>query len=105
MPKIKLPPPITDRCVALINLGNLLQLFNINLFMRAYDVEQKLTRNDLLIHDVQDIQRLCKAVMDSQEINEFLREDVLALSTILDLFIEAAAAPTMPCGMWAMAEM
>ena len=97
---IRFPPPITEKCIALINLGNLLQIFDINLFMRALQVTRKLNENELFVQDVQDLKLLCSIIIEYTEVNESLREDVKELSLVLDLFINTAASPTMACGMW-----
>lgn len=98
---IALPVPIKLRCFALLNLGNLLQLFDIRLFLRVMEVRQKIANDTLLVHDIQDIRLLCSAVEDSEEINDCLRAEVVELSQILDLFINVASFPSRDCGMWA----
>lgn len=98
---IPLPLPIKLRCYALINLGNLLQLFDIRLYLRVMEVRQKISNDDLRVHDIQDIKLLCAAVRDSEEINDSLRSEVVELSQILDLFINVASFPSRDCGLWA----
>lgn len=102
---VRFPEPITEKCFALIKLGNLLQLFDISLYLRVLDVSDRLRSNQLYIHDVQDIQKLCSAVLECKQINDLLKEDITNLSDILDIFIAVAAAPTMVCGVWANAKM
>lgn len=98
---LKLPLSIVEKCLALINLGNLLQLYDINIFVRVMDVSNKLQRNELYVHDLQSLQFLCNVVKVRDEINETLREDIEALHDILDLFIAASSAPAIACGGWA----
>lgn len=97
---IKLPDPILLRCVSLINLGTIMNIFSINIFMRVLDVKNRLTANELLIQDLQDIKTLCAAISEKDEINELLRADINELSEILELFILVAYSPVRPCGMW-----
>ncbi len=98
---IKLPDPIKLRCYALINLGSMLQLFDITSFVRVIEVRTNIAHECLRVPDLQDIARLCEAVMSAEEVNDSLREEVLELSMIINLFIEVASSPTRPCGMWA----
>lgn len=97
---VPLPHPIQSRCAALINLGKMMNLFSINMFMHVMDVSNRLIANELLIYDLQDLQRLCTEITNSDDINNYLREEIKELSEILDLFITASSAPVRPCGMW-----
>ncbi len=98
---ITLPDTIKLRCYALINLGSMLQLFDINLFMRVIEVRQKMANNCIRIQHLQELIALCKAIIGTEAINDSLRDDIEELSTIINLFIEVASYPTRPCGMWA----
>lgn len=98
---LKLPAIIIEKCLALINLGNLLQLFNINLFVQVMEISNRLQRNNLYIHDLQAIQHLCEVAKEHSDVNDSLRDDIEALHEILDLFINTSAAPTIACGGWA----
>lgn len=97
---INLPDPIKFKCLSLINLGNMLQLFSINLFVRVMDVRQKIDNNTLLVHDLQDIVRLCDTIKKNSQINEDLKKDITELHDILELFINVASFPTRNCGLW-----
>lgn len=97
---IILPDPIKVRCLALINLGNLLHMFGITLFIRVMEVQQKIINDNLLVHDIQDIKRLCDAVKRTDQINDELKKDIEELYNILDLFINVASFPTRSCGLW-----
>ena len=97
---IQLPDPILLRCAALINLGTMMNLFSINMFIHVIDVKNRLNANRLLIQDLQDIQRLGAVVCENTEINDLLRTDIKELSEILELFITVAYSPVRPCGMW-----
>ena len=77
-----------------------MNLFSIDIFMHVMDVRNRLEANQLMIHDLQDFQRLCSEVLKSNQINESLREDIKELSEILDLFITVDYSPVRPCGMW-----
>ena len=97
---IPLPEPIRFRCAALINLGGMMNIFSINMYMHVLDVKNRLMMNELMLQDLQDFQRLCAAIEESGYVNDFLREDVKELSDILDLFIVASYSPIRSCGMW-----
>lgn len=98
---IVLPDPIKIRCYALFNLGSLLQLFDIRLYMRVMEVRQKISNDALLVHDIQDIKLLCCSIRECSEINDLLRAEIVELNDILDLFINVASYPSRHCGMWA----
>ena len=100
---IPLPLPIHARCVALINLGTMMNLFSIQMFMHVMEVNHRLMVNELMIHDLQDFKRLCSAILDSPLINQSLRAEIEELSDILELFITVAYSPIRPCGMWSIA--
>lgn len=97
---ITLPDTIKLRCYALINLGSMLQLFDINLFMRVIEVRQRMTNNCIRIQHLQELDSLCKAIIGTEAINNSLRDDIEELSTVINLFIQMASHPTRPCGMW-----
>lgn len=97
---IKLPAPIQLRCYSMINLGRLMNIFTIDLFMHVIDVRSRLDENNLMIHDLQDFQRLGQEILKSNEINDLLREDIMELIAILDIFITVSYSPIRSCGMW-----
>ena len=97
---IRLSEFITDRCLALLRLGNMLGIFQGDLWTRGIIVTHRLHVNQLFIQDVQDLQRLGDVILESDEIQESLREEILALKSILNVFIHTAAAPAMTCGRW-----
>ena len=97
---IPLPEPIRFRCAALINLGCMMNVFAIGMYMHVMDVRNRLLANELMLQDLQDFQRLCTAIEESGHVNDFLRDDVKELSDILDLFITASYSPIRSCGMW-----
>jgi hypothetical protein len=99
---IKLPLPLQARCVALMNLGSLLQLYSITLFIRVADVHRNIVNDNLTIMDLQDIVRLGEAIQSNDRINDALREDISSLKDIIQMFIDIASHPTRPCGMWDM---
>lgn len=97
---ISLPFPIQSRCISLINLGRMMNLFSINMFMHVMDVYNRLMSNELWIYDLQDLQRLCDEIVKNEAINNYLREDIKELFQILDLFIKVSYTPVRPCGLW-----
>jgi len=97
---IQLPDPIRARCAALINLGIIMNVFTANLFVKLFDVRYRLSKNKMFIHDLQDIYLLATTVCGCEQVNDSLRGDITELSTIIDLFIQAASSPIRPCGMW-----
>lgn len=101
---IKLGVQIQQRCLSLVNLGNIMQLFTIRLFVRAMEVSDRLVENQLFLHDIQDLVLLGSAIKESDMINEHLREDIGLLLEILDLYIQVSSQPTRPCGMLSLAE-
>lgn len=97
---IPLPDPIKARCLALANLGSLLQFYSITEFIKVMEVSNRMRRNALTIFDLQDIKKLCSSISEHEAVNPNLRIEVEELFAILDLFIQAATSPTRPCGMW-----
>lgn len=97
---IGLPPLLLEQCLSLINLGGMLRLYDIRIFMRVIDVHARLARNQLSMLDLMDIKRLCSATMASTVINQMLRDNIDNLSQSIDLFIQAAACPTHACSVY-----
>ena len=97
---IELPDPIRMKCLMVTDFGCLLGIISIDLLPRVACVRDHLLTNKLWIHDLQDLQKLAAAVIDTESLDEILTESVEELDTILELFIEAASSPTRPCGMW-----
>lgn len=98
---IRLPPFLTEQCLALLRLGNMLQIFQeTDIWNRGIAVTQRLNLNQLFIQDLQDIQLLGDVILDNDEINDYLRSEIIALQTILNMFINTAAMPAMACGRW-----
>ncbi len=97
---IPLPDPIKARCIALANLGNLMQLYSINSFIKVMEVSNRLQRDRITIFDLQEIKKLCTIISESELINDNLRTDINELFAIIDLFLQAATVPARPCGIW-----
>jgi hypothetical protein len=97
---IKLPEPLQARCVSLINLGKMLNLFDINLFIRVMDVHRNMISDKLTIMDLQDIVRLCDVINTNDQINELLHIDINEFKDIINMFISVASCPDRSCGMW-----
>jgi hypothetical protein len=97
---IPLPDGIKLRCLSLINLGRMMNLFNIEIFERVANVHCRLLTDQLLMHHIQDLMLLSSIIMDSGEINEYLYEDINELNQILDIFVNVAACPIRSCGLW-----
>lgn len=102
---IKLPEHLQARCVALINLGSLMQLYSITLFIRVMEVHSRLLNDTLTIIDLQDLIKLCDAVKAHPDVNESLQTDIDSLKQIISLFRDVASHATRPCGMWNMVEL
>lgn len=98
---IRFPPFLTEQCLALLRVGTVMQIFNNgDTWTRGIIVTQRLHQNKLFIQDVQDLQLLGDAILESNEINDFLRSEIIALKTILNTFIQVAAMPKFSCGRW-----
>ncbi len=97
---IPLPEPLQCRCVSLINIGSMMRLYSIRLFVHVMDVHQRIIHNKLRVMDLQDLIRLCDAVSNHDQVNDSLKEDIAGLKSILALFIDVASIATRPCGMW-----
>ena len=97
---IELPDPIRMKCLMVTDFGCLLGIISIDLLPRVVSVRDNLLVNKLRIYDLQDLQKLAAAVIDTKCLDQILTESVEELDTILDLFIQAASSPTRPCGMW-----
>jgi hypothetical protein len=102
---IKLPEPLQARCVSLINLGSLMQLYSITLFIRVMEVHARILNDALTIMDLQDLMKLCDAVSEHPDVNDSLKSDIDSLKHILNVFIDVASCATRPCGMWTMVEL
>lgn len=98
---IRLSEFLIDKCLALLRLGHMLHIYHGELYTRAIVITLKLHINELFIHDVQDIQRLADGTLEFNEINDSLREEILALKEILNIFIQTAASPPKACGRYA----
>lgn len=95
---IKLPEILQIKCLSLIRLGYIMNLFTIDLFTRVSEVNLKLFVNELRITELQDIKRLCQAIIERDEVNNLLREDIEGLIMALDMFIQVASTPMRSCG-------
>lgn len=96
---IELPTILQLKCIALIDVGSIINLFPITLFLRVSEVNSRLLSNQLMFHDLLDLERLCSVIIE-YDINENIKEGIEELKKNLNLFILASSAPTMPCGMW-----
>jgi len=97
---ISLPEPIQARCIALINLGSMLQLFDINLFIKVTDGHRRMSLGLSTILDLQDIVKLCDIVATKKEVNALLNKDIMEFKDIINTFIAVAVCPDRSCGMW-----
>lgn len=96
---ISLPQQLQVRCMMLINLASAINLFTVRHFMRVAIVGERLQKNELLFHDLQDLHKLCLAVLDEGIPSDTVTEDITFLSLALKQFIFHAACPHFPCGM------
>lgn len=102
---IQLPASVKARCMALINIGRLAQVIHSDEdAIRANIVYARLIFGSLLLHDIQDLQRLIDGIVNSGLANESLISDMSELSMVLKLFIDAASVPTRACGIWSMVQ-
>ncbi len=97
---IILPEPIQVQCRALINLGNMLQLFSIATFIYAMDIHHRIISNSASILDLQKVVYLCDVIMEHSSIDDHLRGDIASFRSIINTFITASATPTWTCGVW-----
>lgn len=99
---IKLSDYLVHQCLSILRLGNLMNIFETReLWNRGIVVTYRLNHNKLFIQDIQDIQRLGEVICESELVQKSTKEDILAINTILTMFIETAAFPTRVCGAWA----
>ena len=70
------------------------------MFIKVMDVHRNIESNKATIMDLQDIVRLCDVINDNDQINELLRIDINEFKEIINMFINVAAYPNRPCGMW-----
>lgn len=97
---VKLGTPLRARCLSLISLGTMINIFTIDVFIAVMEVNQRIRDDKLYMHDLQDLVRLGKAIQESEMVGDQLKEDIEQLLTILGLFIQAASVPTRSCAMW-----
>ncbi len=96
---IELPIILQLKCIALIDIGSVINIFPITLFLRVAEVNSRLLDNQLMFHDLLDLERLCSIILN-YDIKEDIKEGIEELKKNLNLFIIASSTPTMPCGMW-----
>lgn len=97
---IRLPEPLQERCVALVNLASMIGLFNISTFVHVMAVHSRIVTGRASILDLQDVIRLCNIVSANERVNVLLRQDIEQFRDIVILFLDAACAPTRSCAMW-----
>jgi uncharacterized protein YkvS len=97
---VPLPMLIVGRCMALISIGNLLQIYHVEHVDTIRGVIERMASNRVSICDLQSIDQLCDAVIGCDDIDDELRANIQELSSIIGLFIQAAHIPARPCGMW-----
>lgn len=97
---IPLPPSIVSRCIALVSVGNVLELYTHDMVDLIDGIIMRMMTNRLMMIDLQSINRLCSAVMDHEDVADDLRANVQDLYDVIDLFIQAAYTPSRPCCMW-----
>ncbi len=96
---IKLPNVVKAQCNALINLGGLLQLYSIPLFVHVMDVFRRIINDRATLLDIQEVSLLCDAILD-HELPDELRENIDGFKQAIEMIIMIVTQPDRPCGMW-----
>lgn len=97
---IALPKILVSDSLSIIELAHMLGMFNIVMHIRALEVTKSLTKNELTIVDLQDLQKLSDALSTHILVDKQLQENIKQLYRIYALFIEAIAIPERSCGAW-----
>lgn len=97
---IILPDPIRLKCFMTLDLGCLLRIVPFDLLPRVFIVRDRLTKNTIMIHDLQDLHKLANALINCDCLDNILTESIQEFLLIIDLFITVAAAPIRQCGLW-----
>ena len=94
---IPLPSAIINRCIALVSIGNILELYTPDMVDVIDGIMTRMMTNQITLTDLQSARWLCVEVMNHDDVMEDLFNNVQDLSDVIGLFIKAAYEPSRPC--------
>ena len=94
---IMFPEWLRVKCLSLIQLGSLMVLFNITHYMQIISVNDALEENELHLHHLTDLSRLCNVLLQHDELSDKLLEDINEVNNALMVSINITASIPKPC--------